>query len=117
MLHVLGRVLAKQGNQVTEARTGKEAIEKITAKAFHLAIIDINLPDINGLKLHKILSERSPGTKKLLLTGLPPEKDDIDNLAGEPVRILIKPLPAQELIAEIKQILMEEKTFGKEKKA
>lgn len=104
ILHVLNKVLSKQGYQTTVAATGHEAIEKLSSKAFDIAIIDRNLPDIDGLALYKLITVRYPLTKKILLSGLPPEREDIESL-GERARILIKPLPAPEIIQEIKQLL------------
>ncbi len=104
MLHVMGRMLNRHGYTVTAARNGQEAIEKIAVKTFDLALIDLHLPDIDGLELHKLMSVRSPKTKKILLTGLPPEKSELDSFK-EPVVVLVKPIAAEQLIEAIADML------------
>ena len=105
ILHVMSRILQKQGYAVAAAKTGREAIDKISRKPFNLAIVDLNLPDINGIELQKIIRARSATTKTIILTGLPPQKSEETASSGEPIRILMKPLTAEELISEVRQAL------------
>ncbi|MFB3888069.1 MAG: response regulator [Candidatus Bathyarchaeia archaeon] len=105
ILHVLGRILTKQGYNVETARTGNEALEKLSERSFQLAIIDLDLPDMNGFELHKIIGTRSPATKRIILTGLPPKRDLEHDSIQEPLRILMKPLTGEELVSAVKKAL------------
>jgi CheY-like chemotaxis protein len=40
-----------KGSQVVEAAEGKEAADKLSRQPFDLAIVDINMPEMNGLEL------------------------------------------------------------------
>lgn len=99
----MNRILQKQGYCVNTAKTGKEAMEKITSKFYDLAIIDINLPDMNGISVHKAISARSPFTKKIILTGLPPQRGNNPN--AEPLDILMKPISGEDLLKAVKEKL------------
>jgi DNA-binding NtrC family response regulator len=101
----MNRILQKQGYDVNAAKSGKEAIDKVSAKFYDLAIIDLNLPDINGLDVYNIITARSPRTKKIILTGLPPEKRGGDTSDEETFDVLVKPLSAEELIQAVKNKL------------
>ena len=103
ILHVLGRVLTKNGYDVILAINGREALAKLAVKAPDLIIIDLDLPDINGLELSKLIGVRCPATKRMILTGLPPEKNELDSEMTP--HILVKPLTAEELIAAVKETL------------
>jgi len=105
ILHVLKRVLEKHGYKVDDAGTGREALEKITTTFYDLAIVDLNLPDINGQALYKMISTRSPKTKKIILTGLPPIEPPEDMLRTEQIDYLLKPLSGEELIQAVKKKL------------
>ncbi len=109
IIYVVTRLLQRQGYSVASARSGKEAVEKISSNHFDLAIIDLNLPDMNGLDVYKIFSARSPATKKLILTGLPPDKTE---LSSEPqnIDVLVKPLTAEELIGAVRNKLADAKS-------
>ena len=56
--------------QVTLAHTGREAITQAEMTHPDLAIMDINMPGINGIEAIKTIRESSPGTQFILLTAL-----------------------------------------------
>ncbi len=98
------RILEKQGFNVHASSTGKQAIEEATKKFYDLAIIDLNLPDMNGLNVYKMISASSPKTKKIILTGLPPIKNE-ESPNEEQIVYLLKPLSAEDLLKAISEIL------------
>ncbi len=102
ILHVMNRILRKQGYEVATARTGKESIDKISGQFFDLAIIDLELPDMNGLDVSKVIAARSPKTQKIILTGLPPQKAD---RYAEQVDIYMKPIGSEELLKVVREKL------------
>ncbi|RBW68480.1 sigma-54-dependent transcriptional regulator [Bacillus taeanensis] len=62
-------LLTRKGYHVTVANSGKEAINTINMQNFHLAMIDIKLPDANGLTLLKHLKRQLPTCKAIIMTG------------------------------------------------
>ncbi len=104
ILHVVGKVLEKNGYSVISVTSGIEALEKIKTSTPDLAIIDLSLSDMNGMELIKFISARSPTTKRLILTGTPTE---IDRNNPDSPRILLKPLTGEELLAAVKETLNE----------
>ncbi len=64
----LGEVLeAKGGYRVEKARTGGEAEAKAEARFFHVALLDVQLPDVEGVELLRRLKEIHPATKGIIL--------------------------------------------------
>jgi DNA-binding NarL/FixJ family response regulator len=53
---------------VGEARTGREAIEQTLALQPHVVVLDISMPDIDGLKACKQIRTHAPSTSVLMLT-------------------------------------------------
>ena len=51
-----------------EARDGHEAVAKIAQLSPDVAVIDLAMPDMNGLQAGKEISEKKPGIPMLLLT-------------------------------------------------
>lgn len=100
---MLGRVLTKHGYNVALASSGREALQKIATKTLDLIIMDLNLPDIGGLELDKLIRSRNPATKRIILTGMAPENNGGNR--EETPKILIKPLTAEELISAVEEIL------------
>ena len=59
---------SKIGEVVATASTAKQCIDLISTKHFDLVLLDINLPDGNGLDICKIISEKYPNVKVLAVT-------------------------------------------------
>ncbi len=59
---------------IDEAKDGKEGLEKITGLKPDIAIIDIELPELNGLELSRKVKIESPETEIVILTGHPHEE-------------------------------------------
>jgi len=56
-------VLQFNGYTVHSAKTGKEALNKVKNEKIDLIILDINLPDINGYDVFKIILENKKTSK------------------------------------------------------
>lgn len=54
-LDVACALMSKLGHQVSSATTGSEALKQMHSGDYHLALLDINLPDIDGVTLSKRL--------------------------------------------------------------
>ena len=73
ILRVLSLSLRTEGYQVNTVGTGEEGWEEVKSSGpeggYHLALVDINLPDINGLDLVARIRQFSPQTEVILMTG------------------------------------------------
>ena len=68
---ILSTILEEEGYAVDTAENGKEAIDKSVAKFYNLALIDVRLPDIEGVALLLKLKETVPRMRKIIITGFP----------------------------------------------
>lgn len=64
-----GKVLAGNGSNVSAASSGAEARALLDEKKFSLVIIDLRLPDIDGIGLLRNVRELSPETEVVMITG------------------------------------------------
>ncbi len=55
--------------EIDEAESGREALEKFRRNGADLALVDISMPDMNGLELIGRVKEFSPATNFVLLSG------------------------------------------------
>ncbi len=69
ILKTFTRIFQRRGYDVTIAQKGSEAIEKINASQFDVALIDFCLPDMEGIELFPHIQRASPGAIKIMLTG------------------------------------------------
>src|SRR5688572_642220 len=63
----LAQHFRQAGASVTEAGTGQEAQQKVGPARPDVALLDLNLPDIDGLQLMARLKEARPEVEVLLL--------------------------------------------------
>jgi diguanylate cyclase (GGDEF)-like protein len=70
ILNTLTRFLGRQGYAVAGAANGREAKAALKDEEVSLAILDLMLPDANGLELLAHVRENAPDTEVILFTGL-----------------------------------------------
>lgn len=68
MLDVLSDVLSDDGYDVDVASSGTEAVSKASSGDFHVAILDLKLPDMSGLDILREIRSRTPGTVSIMIT-------------------------------------------------
>jgi two-component system response regulator YesN len=86
-----------------EAASGVEALELLAAEPFDIAIVDMNMPVMNGVSLMEACRERHPHLKLLVVTGYEDfryAKAAIKNAAQD---YLLKPVSKGELTAALRQ--------------
>ena len=96
--------LKKAGYDVQVATTGGEALEKADEHAPSLIVLDLMLPDMDGIDVCRRLRKRSD-VPILMLTA---RDEDIDKIIGLEVGAddyMTKPFNPRELVARIKSIL------------
>jgi two-component system, cell cycle sensor histidine kinase and response regulator CckA len=69
----LTELLALSGYDVRAAASGEEALAELARGPFEAALVDLAMPDMDGLELAARLRERAPATRVALVTGWEPE--------------------------------------------
>jgi two-component system alkaline phosphatase synthesis response regulator PhoP len=92
--------------RVTACDRGAAALEKLAAGlTFHLVILDIMLPDLNGIEICRRIRERNGRTPILMLSSLAEETDKVTALELGADDYLTKPFGIFELMARVKALL------------
>lgn len=94
----------QEGFAYEVARKKKEALEKLEKSEFDLALLDISLPDGNGLDLCKQIKEIYH-LSVIFLTAREDETDDVIGFDLGAEDYIIKPFRNRELISRIKNVL------------
>lgn len=113
-------ILEDEGYIVDLATNGKEAIKMTQEKTYNLALLDIRLPDIEGVELLKLIKDNVPRTRKIMVTGYPSMQNAIIALNKNADGYLIKPVNVEKLLDTVKEQLQlqeEEKNFNEQKVA
>jgi len=109
----LQSLIANAGYVVDSAKSGEEAESKSDLTYYNVALIDIRLPDTNGIELLERLKDYVPKTRKIILTGYPDLETAIEAVNKRADGYLIKPFDPEALLKIIDDQIREQ---GKELK-
>ena len=101
---VVGLYLRRASYQVSIARDGLEAQQKIETQPPDLIVMDLMLPVVNGFELTRWLREFSD-IPVIMLTA---RRDEIDRIAGLEMGAddyVLKPFSPQELVSRVRAVL------------
>ena len=69
ILDSCGQVLRREGYVVQEARDGRGGLALFSAESFHLVLLDLKLPGMDGLEVLRRIKDISPETAVIMITG------------------------------------------------
>ena len=101
---VVGLYLNRAGYQVTFARDGLEAQNKIESHSPDLIVMDLMLPIVDGFELTRWLRDRSD-VPIIMLTA---RRDEVDRIAGLEMGAddyILKPFSPQEVVSRVRAVL------------
>lgn len=101
----LSAILQSNGFDTATAFTGKEALAKAEKRFFNLALLDIKLPDMDGIQVLAEMKHLSPDTREIMVTGYPSLRSAIDALNMGADTYLMKPVSPSDLLNTIRNKL------------
>ncbi|MCK4434870.1 response regulator, partial [Candidatus Bathyarchaeota archaeon] len=100
--------------------TAKKAIAKTEKRFYNLALIDIRLPDMEGINLLTKMKDTTPKMRKIIITGYPTLQNAVEAVNRGADAYIIKPFDIKKVLNTIKEELVkqqEEKRYSQEKVA
>ena len=85
-----------------------------------MALLDIRLPDMEGVELLKLMKDAVPRTRKIMVTGYPSMQNAVAALNKNADAYLIKPVDIEKLLNTVKEQLQlqeNERKFSEQKVA
>jgi signal transduction histidine kinase len=107
-LYTKSRILRRAGYEVQEASTGGEALRIAMAERPDLALVDVGLPDINGLEVCRRIKADPHLASTLIVQISASHVESIDKargLEGGADSYLTEPVEPDELVASVKALL------------
>jgi DNA-binding NtrC family response regulator len=115
---VLETILSDEGYTIESADTAKKAIEKTEKAFYNLALIDVRLPDMEGIELLTKLHDTKPKMRKIIITGYPTLQNAVGAVNKGADAYIMKPFDVEKMLQTIKNQLKkqeEEKKYSEEK--
>ena len=117
---MLRTILAPQGYSTVTAANGVEAINAVQNSFFDLVLLDVKMPNVDGIEVLHFIKENYIDTQVIMLTGVDDVRIAVECMKLGAFHYLTKPYSADELIAlitralERRQLLIENKVMKSE---
>ena len=96
------RAFTASGYDTSWARTGTEAIDSFAQRGADLVLLDLGLPDLDGLEVCRQLCDADPRVLVMMLTARDDELDIVIGLDAGAVDYITKPFTLAELLARVR---------------
>jgi DNA-binding response OmpR family regulator len=101
----LVRALAREGHDVEHVDTGAAALERVQDGGVDLLVLDLGLPDLDGVEVCRRAREERPRLQILMLTARSAELDEVAGLDAGADDYLTKPFSLSVLSARVRALL------------
>jgi len=102
-LDIMSERMRNRGMEVVTASSAKEALEKIENDLFDAIILDLMMPDMNGLETIKAIKEKKPELQVILLSGQATLEKGIEAMKLGALDVVEKPADMETLVEKIKK--------------
>src|SRR6516225_6194388 len=104
--------LSQAGFQVLSASTGRTALDSVQKQPPDLIILDIMMPDVDGMEVCRTLRQRE-NSRRIPIIMLTARSEEIDRVVGFELGAddyVMKPFSPRELVLRVKSILKRSRT-------
>jgi two-component system, OmpR family, phosphate regulon response regulator PhoB len=114
IVRLVGYNLSHSGYEIQVASTGREALELVQRQPPDLIVLDVMLPDVDGLEVCRTLRQQMP-SRRIPILMLTARGEEIDRVVGFELGAddyVSKPFSPRELVLRVKSILRRAGTGG-----
>jgi len=95
--------LADRGHSVDARMTGREGLDAILQGNYEVILLDMKLPDLDGMEILRTLKKEKPGESIIVMTGYSTVKNAVDAMQLGAFDYLAKPFSDDELVLSVER--------------
>jgi len=96
-------ILSEKGYRVERQLNGKTGLDALESEQFSVVLLDMMLPDMDGMDVLKIIKKKSPGTCIIVMTGYSTVSNAIKAMKLGAFDYLAKPFTDDELVSAVEK--------------
>jgi two-component system response regulator ResD len=101
---LLNMYLARENYEITEAENGKQALELALTEEFNCILLDLMMPEMDGIEVAKRLRDEK-STPIIMLTAKGEENNRVEGFEVGADDYIVKPFSPREVVLRVKAIL------------
>jgi len=109
------KILREEGFSVTTSLSGKSCLKLIDERKYDAVILDLKIPDINGMELIKMIKDKKPQTTIIIITGYSSLDSGIEAMKLGAADYIPKPFTPDELTISLREALHKRPVVAEEK--
>ena len=99
-------ILSKNGyNVIGEAENGAVAVEKYTELKPDLVLMDITMPEMDGIQALKKIKEKDSGASVIMCSAMGQQAMVIESIQSGAKDFIVKPFQADRVIEAVKKVI------------
>jgi two-component system chemotaxis response regulator CheY len=99
------RLLGESGYEIIEAQNGREAVEQYLAHKPDAVLMDITMPEMDGLAALKQIRQLDPGARITMLTALGQQGIVMEAIKAGARDFVVKPFEADRVLSAVKRMI------------
>lgn len=103
ILHSLKIFLEFHGFEAVTAQSAKEALDLLETQKFTIALLDINMPEMNGIELLQEIKQRDFSVQVIMITAYTSFDKTLKSLQYGAIDYVLKPIEDMNVLLELIQ--------------
>ncbi len=99
------KVLTKLGHTVVEAENGAQAVDMFEREKPELTLLDITMPEMDGIEALKAIKTRDPAAKIAMVSAMGQQSMVLDAIKAGAADFVLKPFDEERLVAAVSKLL------------
>ncbi|MBU0946922.1 MAG: response regulator [Proteobacteria bacterium] len=97
----LAKIFSRRGLAVDTADSCSQALAKMAAGPFDVIVMDVSMPELNGIHCLMLIKQEWPDSEIIILTGHASVDSGIEGMKGGAFDYCLKPIDTNELLEKI----------------
>jgi len=99
------KLLSSAGHDVVEAENGAKAVSTYASERPNAVLMDITMPEMDGLAALKKIKQTDPGANIVMLTALGQESIVLEAIKSGAKDFVVKPFDPERVLAAVQKVL------------